>query len=129
MSLIRPPAVESGWTQANAPELWQWEKPGAVLTGFLRSIAPVALKGKQVTQLLFQVDSTHQIKCLATYDLLQKINRSHIGTAMRITYLGEDENVKRGENAMKVFDVQFKRPDGAQPPRDSGPITDEDIPF
>jgi hypothetical protein len=128
MSLAKPPAVESGWTQSNAPDLWAWDKDHTVLTGVLRSRAPIDMKGKRVVQLLFQVDGTHQVKCLETYDLSQKINNSHVGCQMRITYLGEDENVKRGDNAMKVFDVQFKRPSG-MPARDSGPITDEDIPF
>ena len=128
MTLAKAPAVEAGWTQSNAPDLWTFDKDHTILTGRLRSMAPIDIKGKRVVQLLFQVDSTHQVKCLGTYDLLQKINSTHIGCLMRITYLGEDETVKRGDNAMKVFDVQFKRPEG-MPVQDSGPITDEDIPF
>jgi hypothetical protein len=129
MTLIAKPEVEKGWTQSTAPDLWKWDKPSQVLTGMLRSIAPVTVDGKSVVQMLFQVSADHQVKCLATYDLLQKVGRQHIGAMMRITYLGEDETIKRGNNAMKVFDVQFKRPEGAPAPRDSGPITDEDIPF
>src|SRR5271170_5413068 len=128
MTLIKAPEVEKGWTQSLAPDLWTWDKDHTILTGRLRSMAPIDMKGKRVVQLLFQVDSTHQVKCLETYDLSQKINNGHVGCLMRITYLGEDQNVKRGDNAMKVFDVQFKRPDG-MPVQDSGPITDEDIPF
>jgi hypothetical protein len=128
MTLSKPPAVETGWTQSNAPDLWTWDKDHTILTGTLLSMAPIAVKGKNVVQMLFQIDSAHQVKCLGTYDLLQKISRAHIGCQMRITYLGEDETVKRGDNAMKVFDVQFRRPEG-MPARDSGPITDEDIPF
>jgi hypothetical protein len=128
MALNKAPEVEKGWTQSLAPELWTWDKDHTILTGRLLSIAPINLKDKTVVQMLFQIDTTHQVKCLQTYDLMQKVNRSHIGSMMRITYLGEDETVKRGDNAMKVFDVQFKRPEG-MPARDSGPITDEDIPF
>jgi hypothetical protein len=127
--LRRPPEVEKGWTPSNAPDLWKWEKPGQLLTGVLLSLTRAEIDRKAVTQMLFQVSSEHQVKCLQTYDLMQKIGRQHIGTEMRITYLGEDENIKRGDNAMKVFDVQYKRPEGV-PARDTGPaITDEDIPF
>lgn len=126
--LRRPPEVEKGWTPSNAPDLWKWEKPGQILTGLLLSITPAVIENKPVRQMLFQISAEHQVKCLQTYDLMQKIGRQHVGSEMRITYLGEDETVKRGDNAMKVFDVQYKRPEGA-PPRDTGPITDEDIPF
>ena len=129
MSLLPAPAVEKGWSHANAPELWKWAKPGDVLTGMLLSIMRVEMSGKLVPQMLFQVTSDRQVKCLAPYDLAQKIKQEHRGCQMRITYLGEDETVKRGDNAMKVFDVQYKRPEGAPPSRDAGPITDEDIPF
>lgn len=128
MTLIKAPEVEKGWTPSTAPELWKWDKPGTILSGTLLALTRAEIDKKPVVQMLFQITTTTQVKCLQTYDLMQKIGRQHIGSQMRITYLGEDPDVKRGDNHMKVFDVQFKRPEG-MPARDSGPITDEDIPF
>ena len=69
-----------------------------------------------------------KFKFLGTFDICQKLTRAHIGCQVRVKYLGEDENIKGGPNnqPMKVFSVLIK---GTPTPPNSGPITDEDIPF
>ena len=64
----------------------------------------------------------------ASLDLVQKLGRRHVGCMVRIKYLGEDLNVKKGENHMRIFDVQVKGTGGA-PTASDGPITDQDVAF
>lgn len=129
-SQLEPPMTkDEGWTQVTAPEMHQWKTKGETIAGVLVSASSVELKGKKVLQYILATDETHRIKMLATYDLLQKLGRSHIGMQVRIKYLGEDDSIRRGDNSMKVFDVQVRRNPDAPVGRDSGPISDEDIPF
>lgn len=127
--LLPPMTKESGWDQLNAPQLHQWDKPGETIAGKLMSIEPVEIRGKRVPQYTLATDSSHRIRLLGTYDLVQKLNRTHIGMLVRIKYLGEDESVKKGDNAMRIFDVHVKKDSSAATHNDGTPITDEDIPF
>ena len=129
MTLLAGMEKEQGWDQINAPAMHQWEKPGEMVAGKLISITPVEIKGKKVTQYVLAPDSVHRIKMLGTYDLVQKLTAAHIGMLVRIKYLGEDESVKKGDNAMKVFDVHVKKDPNAATHPGGQPITDEDIPF
>jgi len=130
MALKAPMEKEQGWEPQQVPEMQQWDKPGSMITGKLISATRVEVKGKMVLQYIIAtgIKSPARIKFLATYDLAQKLTSAHLGMFVRVKYLGEDETVKKGDNFMKVFDVHVK-PDPNAPPRDSGPITDEDIPF
>jgi hypothetical protein len=131
MPLEKPIAAEQGWKDVPAPEMIKWDRPGETIAGVFVSATTVQIDGKGVLQYTFQLgDKT--LKCLATYDLRQKISPAHRGCQMRIKYLGEDENIRGGPNntAMKVFSVQYKG--SAAPPQPNAhgvTITDEDIPF
>lgn len=120
---------EQGWQQLNAPELHTWEKIGETIFGRLVGLDQIEVKGKKVMQYTLAIDKDHRLKLLATYDLSQKLTRAHMGMLVRIRYRGEDGTVKKGDNAMKVFDVHVKPDQNTPPERDGGPITDEDIPF
>jgi hypothetical protein len=122
--LAPPLSPDEGWQTVNAPEMYSFEKAGDTIAGKLVSVMPVTVKGKTVTEYMLAL-GPKRIRLLATYDLLQKLTRSHIGCAVRIKYRGEDKSVSRNGNALKVFDVQVK----GTPQPDNGPITDEDIPF
>jgi hypothetical protein len=137
-SVFEPPALEKGWQRAEAPELFKFEKRGDQIIGVLNSISRIEIESQDnpgekqsVTQYLVTPEDGKPVKFLATYDLLQKISRRMVGCKVRVTLLGEDERIRRGNNRMKVFDVQYKgtlrAPDDAH--ANSGPITDEDIPF
>lgn len=124
----KPQEVEQGWTRREAPELWEWSKPGQILTGKLLSVATVLVKGKPVTQYVFAPDSKHIVKCLATYDLSQKLTKNEIGMLCRIKYLGDDETVTGGANntAMKVFDVLVRPdPEASRGAATTGPTGEE----
>jgi len=127
--LEKPLPKDEGWADVNAPELHKWDKPGEMLAGILVSASHVEIEGKKVLQYVLQLGEK-SFKCLATYDLRQKLTAAHRGLAVRIKYLGEDQNIRGGPNnqAMKIFSVQVKGTPKS-PERDSGPITDDDIPF
>jgi hypothetical protein len=126
--LQKPPTPEAGWKEVPAPELVKWEKVGETIMGVFVAAASVQIDGKAVLQYTFQLGEK-TLKCLATYDLRQKITNALRGCQMRVTYLGEDENIKGGPNnqPMKVFSVQYRGTVTTAP--QGGPITDEDIPF
>lgn len=131
MPLEKPIAAEQGWKEIPAPELIKWEKAGEMIAGILVAIAPVQIEGKPVLQYTLAIGEK-TLKCLATYDLRQKITRAHVGCQLRIKYLGEDENIRGGPNnsPMKVFSVQFRGTATHTEPNAHGVnITDEDIPF
>lgn len=127
--LESPMTKEAGWTPLTAPELQEWKTPGETIAGKLISAGPIDLKGKRVIQYILAPDPSHRVKMLGTYDLMQKLTSAHIGMQVRIKYLGEDDSVQRNGNSMKVFDVHVRRDPDAPAGRDSGPISDEDIPF
>ena len=126
----KPLEQEQGWKTLTVPEMIQWDKPGTLITGKLLSVAKIDVRGKGVLQYILATGIKDQkLKCLATYDLAQKLGNEHRGMLVRIKYLGEDESVKRNGNAMKVFDVHVKLDPDAPQHLAGGPITDEDIPF
>jgi hypothetical protein len=125
-SLVDPLAKEEGWQTLEAPEMVKFEKPGEVIVGKLIAVTAVQVNNKNVTEYMLAL-GTKRLKLLGTYDLLQKLSRAHVGCGVRIKYRGENKDVSRNGNAMKVFDVQIKgTPAGFA---DGSPITDEDIPF
>lgn len=130
MPLKKAPEVEQGWTEVHAPDLIKWEKPGEQLAGILTAVNAIVLSGKRVPQYLLTLGEK-QFKFLGTFDITQKLTRAHIGCQVRITYLGEDENIRGGPNQspMKVFSVHIKGTPTPPGNIHGVPITDEDIPF
>ncbi len=71
---------------------------------------------------------------LGTADLVQKIQRNHLGHYLRVRYEGEDQNVRRNGNAMRRFKVLISEAPAfsiraKESEADSTFITDADIPF
>jgi hypothetical protein len=131
MPLEKPLAPEDGWKEIPAPELIKWDKPGETIAGVLLTVGTVQIEGKAVQQYTFAFGEK-TFKCLATYDLRQKITAAHRGCQIRIKYLGEDANIRGGPNnsPMKVFSVQFRGTVSAPQANAHGVVvTDEDIPF
>jgi hypothetical protein len=124
MALLNPMDAEQGWQTLSTPTMHQWDKPGTVLSGKLLAVDQIQVKGKPVHQYVLDTGvKGERIKFLATYDLAQKLTLAHRGMLVRIKYLGEDPTVKKGDNSMKVFDVQVKPDpnDSGPPDRDTGP--------
>lgn len=118
---------EQGWETLKSPEIVKFEKLGDTISGVLLAVTTVQVKGKGVVEYMLGRGSD-RLKLLGTYDLVQKLNRTHVGYPVRIKYRGEDPSISRNGNAMKIFDVQVKKQRDASF-ADGSPITDEDIPF
>lgn len=125
--LLKPPPVEAGFSTRETPELIKFDKPGKRIAGKLLAVSRIQIEGKTVLEYLITADGKTRFKFLGVYDLVQKLGARDAGGFVAITYLGEDENVGRGSNKMKVFDVQVKP--APQDPNGPPQITDEDIPF
>jgi hypothetical protein len=93
--------------EVKAPELFQFTKPGQVLSGVLVSIEPVTVKGKQALEYMFeQPENGTRMTCLGTNDLNKKIQLAHLGHWLDICYEREDASFqKQDQSAMKVFKV------------------------
>jgi hypothetical protein len=107
-----------------APEMFSFTKPGETVAGVLLSIDTVTVKGKQVTQYLLRLDDDRRIQLLATYDLGRKLQRQHVRRFVEITYIGENREVRKGDNYLREFRVRVEKASSQ-----TGPIADEDIPF
>lgn len=126
-SLAMPLKEEDGWKSLDAPELIAFDKPGQQLEGTLIGVTRIELRGKKVVQYTL-ANGDRTLKLLGTFDLVQKLDSRHIGCRVRLLYRGEDPEIKKGDNHMKIFQVQIKgTPSSAA--AGPGPITDEDIPF
>lgn len=109
-----------------APEMFQFQTPGQSIAGTLLSIDTVTVKGKAVTQYLLRLDDNRRIQLLATYDLGRKLQPGHRGRFVEITYVGENKEVRKGDNYLREFRVRVEK---RAPVQDNPEISDEDIPF
>lgn len=109
---------------------------GDVLEGVLMAIERMTVKdratGRDRSAIRYTVAEPDGGVCafLGTYQLNTKLRPTDRGHRVVIRCEGEDVTVKRGDNQMKVFDVQVSK---APVPRsatcDDLGITDADIPF
>jgi hypothetical protein len=125
-TLVNPDREDDGFKTIDAPDLISFEKPGQRIAGTLVDVSRIDLRGKKVVQYVISTEN-RVCKLLGTYDLVQKLDNRHIGCMVRILYRGEDPEIKKGDNHMKIFHVMIKGTPAAARP--GGPITDEDIPF
>jgi hypothetical protein len=96
--------------EVKAPEQFQFTKQGQIASGILLSIEPVAVKGKQAMEYLFQADGGGRFTCLGTNDLDKKLHPGQIGHFVEIRYETDDASFQKpGQNPMKVFKVQVSR--------------------
>lgn len=124
--------------ERKAPELFQFKAEGEVIDGILIRVDPIMIKDKKtfqpkrVSQYTFQRTSGDVVKMLGTYDIDSKVMPGDVGRFVEIVYVGENREVKRGNNFMKVFRVQVEDKPAANAGNkfnDGTEITDEDIPF
>lgn len=108
-----------------APEMFSFTAPGETIAGTMLSIDTVTVKGKRVTQYLLRLDDDRRIQLLATYDLGRKLQIEHIGRFVEIVYIGENKEVRKGENYLREFRVKVEK----AKIQNSHEITDADIPF
>jgi hypothetical protein len=96
--------------EVKAPEQFQFTKQGQNAEGILLQIEPVAVKGKQANEYMFQADGGGRFTLLGTNDLDKKLHAGMIGHFVQIRYETDDASfTKPGQNAMKIFKVQVSK--------------------
>jgi hypothetical protein len=93
----------------SAPEMFQFTDEHRTISGVFIDIAEVAIKGKQTIQYTLQAEDRRRFTFLATYDLQRKIQASHAGHWMTITYEGEDPSVQTQGSPLRKFKVQVSK--------------------
>lgn len=134
MSTAAVTPTNDGFVEIKPPELVKFDRDhlGLQLEGRFKSLATVDVKDKETgaikktPQYIIGTDKG-DVKFFGTFDLSQKLTREHIGKIVRVTYVGDDPNVSKNGNPMKVFSVFVKA--NSAPSSDSLEITDADIPF
>lgn len=111
--------------EVSAPVLFQFQAPKESIAGVLVSIDEVNVKGKPVTQYVLRLDDGKRVQLLATWDLSRKIQREHLGRYIEIVYLGENREVKKGDNYLREFRVSVEKRNA----QNNHDITDADVPF
>jgi len=108
---------------------------GDFVEGILVGIEMASVKGKPCTRYTVMQDDDSMVAFIGTNQLDRKLRTSDRGHRVRIRCTGEDASVQKGENKMKLFEVQIGKKRVANAPllavRDgsSPEIGDDDIPF
>lgn len=116
--------------EREAAELFKFETPGDFIKGILTGAEVITIRGKRCFQ--YTIDDVKEnriVKILGTWDLNQKIRPADVGSFLQIVFKGEDKNIKKGDNCMKMFAVAFEQKSKSAEFSDGSKITDEDIPF
>lgn len=112
----------------------KFEGKGDFVEGHLLKIQRVKFQDSHKTGLKYLVASTEGGK-LVTFNGSAHINQlifvADIGKLIRVTYISDDVEAGRGQNAMKVFTVEVDDGDkvAVEPQANGDAITDDDIPF
>lgn len=105
---------------------------GECVEGILDLRERITIQGKPVIRYTVKQDNGEYVTFLGTADLITKLRAADVGLRVSITCIGEDTMVKRGDNCMKLFEVDVWEPvhfATSQGDGDGTQITDEDIPF
>jgi hypothetical protein len=102
------PIRNDDWKEVHAPEMFTFEKVNETLVGEYRGAEQVNVKGKETTQYLFKCGDGKIRTCLATYDLSRKMSQIDPGRLVKITYEGEDHEIKTQGSPMRKFHVSQK---------------------
>jgi hypothetical protein len=109
---------------------------GDTCEGVLLSIEKAIVNKQPAVRYTVRLDDRSEVSFLGTNQLNRKLHREDEGHRVQIVCTGEDPNVKKGENCMKLFKVRVSKSraagvslpivtDGGDPTE----ITNEDIPF
>ena len=94
--------------EVKAPELFQFTKPGQVLSGVYIAVEPVTVKGKSALEHMFeQPENKTRMSCLGTADLNKKLQAAHLGHWVDIRYESDQKltNQPDDHSDMKIFKV------------------------
>jgi hypothetical protein len=93
------------FTEAKPPEQFRFEKPGDCVEGVLLAITSHTVKGKKTIQYTVVKKDGNKVTFLATWDLLQKIERKMLGYPVSVTFDKLHDSIERNGNRAKVFTV------------------------
>jgi hypothetical protein len=119
--------LPAGYTEAQAPELFRFDKKGDHIEGIFTHAKTEKINGDDVLELYINT-GRRVVRVRPGWDVKSKINRSMVGKMLYLEYYGDDESKGKDGNPLKVFHVGSK----VAPPRAAGDdpgITDDDIPF
>jgi hypothetical protein len=102
---------------------------GEIIEGTLLAVDALKIKDKTGVRYTVQLDSGELVGFLGTYQINTKLRRDDRGHRIRVTCVGEDTMVKRGENCMKVFGIAVSKQRVTAGAADALEIGDDDIPF
>jgi hypothetical protein len=102
---------------------------GEIIEGTLLAVDALKIKDKTGVRYTVQLDSGELVGFLGTFQINTKLRREDRGHRIRVTCVGEDTMVKRGENCMKVFDIAVSKQRVTAGAADALEIGDDDIPF
>jgi len=117
------------FTEVKAPEQLRFEKPGDHVEGVLLAITSHTVKGKKTIQYTAVRKDGNKVTFLATWDLLQKIDRKMLGYPISVKFDKLHDSIEKNGNRAKVFTVLVDWDVKPTAHVDSLEITDEDVPF
>lgn len=94
--------------EREAAELFKFSGVGDFVKGVLIGAEFIVLKENRQRVMEFQIDDLETgrfWKVRGTWDINQKLRPSDIGSYVQIVYKGEDPNIGRGDNKLKLFAV------------------------
>jgi hypothetical protein len=118
-----------GFTEVKAPEQLRFEKAGDRVEGVLLAITSHTVKGKKTIQYTVARKDGTKVTFLATWDLLQKIDRKMLGYPIAVKFEKHHDSIERNGNRAKVFTVMVDWDAKPTAHANSLEITDEDVPF
>jgi hypothetical protein len=117
------------FTEVRAPEQFRFDKPGDSVEGVLLATTSHTVKGKKTIQYTVVRKEGNKVTFLATWDLLQKIDRKMLGYPISVKFEKHHDSIERNGNRAKVFTVLVDWDAKPAAHVDSLEITDEDVPF
>ncbi len=100
---------------------------GDIVAGVLTAVETAEIKGKRVARFILQdLESGNQCAFLGTAQINAKLRRTDLGHLVEVRCTGEDANVVKNGNRMKLFRVFVS--DKAASSTDDLFITEDDLP-
>jgi hypothetical protein len=128
-------AGEMEMEERKEPEFVRFNE-GDAIEGILMIIDKGMITGKPIVRYTVRRADGSEVAFIGTNQINRKLRLEDLGHRVQIICTGEDPNVKRGDNCMKLFTIRVSksRASGVSlPVRVEGDvipeITDEDIPF
>jgi hypothetical protein len=118
--------MEVDYERREAPQLVRF-KTGDKIEGVLMGREKIRIADKPVIRYKAKLTDGRFVCFLGAAQIIDCLRQDDLGKAFRIHCIGEDVTVKKGENCMKVFEIDVSRTPIMDP--DSLEISDADIPF